>query len=52
MIKKINVGADTRGIANYMPDVTSYDYDAPMDEAGNPTEKFYAFRDVIKKVKF
>lgn len=33
-----------------MPDITSYDYDAPMDEAGNPTEKFFAFRNVIEKV--
>ncbi len=31
------------------PDVTSYDYDAPLNEAGDPTEKFYAFRDVISK---
>lgn len=33
-----------------MPDITSYDYDAPMDEAGNPTEKFTAFKEVIGKV--
>jgi beta-galactosidase len=33
----------------YLPIVTSYDYDAPLDEAGNPTEKFFAFRDVIAK---
>ncbi|KAG5675366.1 hypothetical protein PVAND_005275 [Polypedilum vanderplanki] len=42
-------GADGRGIGNYMPDITSYDYDAPMDEAGNPTEKVYAFKEVIQK---
>ena len=35
-----------------MADITSYDYDAPMDEAGNPTAKFMIFRDVIKKVRF
>ncbi|MER7574729.1 beta-galactosidase family protein [Streptomyces sp. NPDC126514] len=29
------------------PDVTSYDYDAPIDEAGRPTAKFWAFRDVL-----
>ncbi|MGW6837060.1 beta-galactosidase, partial [Streptomyces sp. NPDC054949] len=33
----------------YRPTVTSYDYDAPLDEAGDPTEKFAAFREVIAK---
>ncbi|MFB7448755.1 beta-galactosidase family protein [Streptomyces sp. NPDC056194] len=27
--------------------VTSYDYDAPIDEAGRPTEKYRAFREVL-----
>jgi beta-galactosidase len=49
-------GGTTRGFMNganmnindpYSPQVSSYDYDAPLDEAGNPTEKFYAFREVI-----
>ncbi len=31
----------------YMPDVTSYDYDAPLDEAGHPTPKYYAYRKVF-----
>lgn len=30
--------------------VTSYDYDAPLSEAGDPTEKLSAIRDVIKQV--
>jgi beta-galactosidase len=34
-----------------MPDITSYDYDAPMDEAGNPTEKVAAFKEIIKNVR-
>ncbi|KUN19186.1 beta-galactosidase [Streptomyces antibioticus] len=29
------------------PDVTSYDYDAPIDEFGHPTEKFWRFREVL-----
>ncbi|WP_344174385.1 beta-galactosidase family protein [Streptomyces albidochromogenes] len=29
------------------PTVTSYDYDAPVDEYGRPTEKFWLFRDVL-----
>ena len=33
----------------YQPDISNYDYDAPLDEAGRPTPKFYALRDVIKK---
>lgn len=33
----------------YRPDVSSYDYDAPLDEAGRPTEKFFALREVFKK---
>ena len=28
--------------------VTSYDYDAPLDEEGNPTEKWYLLRDVVR----
>lgn len=33
----------------YLPQTSSYDYDAPIDEAGNPTEKFYAIRDLFGK---
>ncbi|MFJ6751816.1 beta-galactosidase family protein [Streptomyces sp. NPDC091266] len=29
------------------PTVTSYDYDAPVDERGRPTEKFWRFREVL-----
>ncbi|MCX4509695.1 beta-galactosidase [Streptomyces sp. NBC_01619] len=29
------------------PDITSYDYDAPVDEFGRPTEKFWAFRELL-----
>ncbi|MEV0639698.1 beta-galactosidase family protein [Streptomyces sp. NPDC050619] len=29
------------------PDVTSYDYDAPVDEYGRPTEKFWRLREVL-----
>jgi len=40
-------GANDKG--RYLPIVTSYDYDAPLSESGEPTEKFWAFRDVIAK---
>ncbi|XP_077290508.1 ectoderm-expressed 3 [Arctopsyche grandis] len=33
----------------YVPDITSYDYDAPMTEAGDPTPKFMAIRTTIGK---
>ncbi len=40
-------GANHEGI--YKPHVTSYDYDAPLDEAGHPTSKFYAFKAVLAR---
>ena len=40
-------GANDKGV--YQPIVTSYDYDAPLDEAGDPTPKYHAFRDVIAR---
>jgi beta-galactosidase len=35
--------------SNYFPEVTSYDYGAPLDEAGHPTPKFLAFRKIFAK---
>ncbi|WP_223626258.1 beta-galactosidase family protein [Microbacterium sp. EST19A] len=40
-------GANDKG--RYLPLVTSYDYDAPLDEAGEAREKFFAFREVIAR---
>jgi beta-galactosidase len=40
-------GANDKGI--YEPTITSYDYDAPLSEDGFPTDKYFAFRDVIAK---
>ena len=31
----------------YEPDVSSYDYDAPIDEAGRPRAKYFALRSMI-----
>ena len=51
-------GGTTRGFMNganfkdstpYEPQISSYDYDAPLDEAGNATDKFMQFREVIQK---
>lgn len=33
----------------YMPTVTSYDYDSPLDEAGNPTNKYFEIRDLLRR---
>ena len=40
-------GANDKGV--YQPTITSYDYDAPLDEAGNPTAKYHAYREVIAR---
>jgi beta-galactosidase len=51
-------GGTTRGFMNganysdkkpYEPQISSYDYDAPLDEAGNATDKFKKFRAIIEK---
>ena len=39
-------GANSDG-DNYQPDVSSYDYDAPIDEGGRPRAKYFAFRKMI-----
>ncbi|NMC38479.1 MAG: beta-galactosidase [Bacteroidales bacterium] len=39
-------GANSGG-KGYEPDVTSYDYDAPVDEQGRPTAKYMALRKLI-----
>ncbi len=41
-------GANSDG-KNYEPDVTSYDYDAALDESGHPTPKYYRFRSIIAR---
>lgn len=33
----------------YSPQITSYDYDAPLTEAGDPTPKYFEIRNVISK---
>jgi beta-galactosidase len=36
---------------DYLPHTTSYDYDAPLNEAGDPTPKYFALQSVIKKYR-
>lgn len=42
-------GANFNGKTAYAPQISSYDYDAPLDEAGNATEKFMLFRNAIQQ---
>lgn len=39
-------GANSPGFA---PDVTSYDYDAPINESGHPTYKYWLLRETLAK---
>ncbi|XP_050533362.1 beta-galactosidase-like [Daktulosphaira vitifoliae] len=36
----------------FQPQLTSYDYDAPLDEAGDPTEKYYMIKQTLEKANF
>ena len=37
-------------VANeYLPISTNYDYDAPLNEAGDPTDKYWQIQKVISK---
>ena len=40
---------ETRNDAGYQPDISSYDYDSPIDEAGRLAPKFKLFREAIAK---
>jgi beta-galactosidase len=42
-------GANYNDEFDIQPDITSYDYDAPISEAGWATPKYLAIRDVMKK---
>ncbi|XP_065208143.1 beta-galactosidase-like isoform X1 [Planococcus citri] len=33
----------------YDPQITSYDFDAPLNEAGDPTDKYFAIRQLLSK---
>ncbi len=42
-------GANAFSPVQYQPDVTSYDYDAPINEQGQATPKYYALRNLLAK---
>lgn len=42
-------GANAFGPMQFQPDITSYDYDAPINEQGQATPKYYMLRNLISK---
>jgi beta-galactosidase len=42
-------GANYSNEHDIQPDITSYDYDAPVSESGRATEKYMAIRELMKK---
>ncbi len=44
-----SAGANAFSATQFQPDVTSYDYDAPINEQGGPTPKYYALRKLISQ---
>lgn len=41
---------DTKDSDGYLPQLTSYDYNAPLDEAGDPTEKYFKIKEALKEL--
>lgn len=46
--RTISAGTHKSGAGNFKAYTTSYDYDAPINEAGDITQKYLVIRDVIK----
>ena len=45
----VTAGANgNNGFYEYLPHITSYDYDAPINEKGRPTKKFHEIRRLMK----
>jgi beta-galactosidase len=42
-------GANSGSTTDFEPSVTSYDYDSPLNEAGDPTQKYFDMCNVIRK---
>ena len=43
----LTAGANSFSPTQYQPDITSYDYDAPIDEQGRATPKYHMLRQMI-----
>lgn len=44
-----SAGANAFGPVQFQPDVTSYDYDAPISEQGRATAKYFAIRNLLSQ---
>lgn len=42
-------GANASSATSYQPDITSYDYDAPINDQGSATPKYYMLRSLIQQ---
>jgi len=42
-------GANAFSLTQYQPDITSYDYDAPINEQGRPAAKYFMLRNLIQQ---
>ncbi|CAH0383732.1 unnamed protein product [Bemisia tabaci] len=49
VLPTIDFGAGGANAEPYKADITSYDYDAPISEAGDLTSKYFAIRSTLKK---
>jgi beta-galactosidase len=45
----LTAGANAFSPIQYQPDITSYDYDAPINEQGRATPKFFMLKNLISK---
>jgi hypothetical protein len=45
----LTAGANGFPNNDYMPHITSYDYDAPINEQGRPTLKYYQTRNIMRR---
>jgi len=45
----LTTGAAKKRNQNYTPSVTSYDFTAPLNEAGDPTEKYYKIKELLEE---
>ncbi|XP_060873591.1 beta-galactosidase-like [Metopolophium dirhodum] len=43
---------DTKESIGYLPQLTSYDYNAPLDEAVDPTEKYFNIKQTLEEAKY
>ncbi|XP_050432684.1 beta-galactosidase-like [Adelges cooleyi] len=46
------VGGSSLDTAVYMPQLTTYDFTSPLDEAGDPTEKYFEIQRVLREANF